>query len=214
MKSTTRNLTLSCSLIGLLGCSTALADPVLDQTQYAFNTGIPVSSPSVDPVYQSFTAGLTGELTDITLADNSDSAGTLTLDVLAGDGTGGALLGSVTQSFSAPQFNPSGIYYPLDLNLSSLGIDVTAGSQYTFEIANASGDLTGNGVLGDTGNPYSGGRYYGGPGYGDQPNWDLSFTTSVDQSVSNSAPDSGSTLGLLGLAFVTLAGLQRKRRLA
>jgi hypothetical protein len=212
MKITKRTLAYFCSAVAVLGGSRVLADPVVDQSQTQFNIGIPVTP----YVAQSFTAGLNGELTDIAVAANGSnptgSSGTFTLTLFSGDGVGGADLGSLNQNYSIPiGYSGDPLLFAIDFDVSSLGVDVASGSQYTFEIT-ATGDLP-NGFLADTSNPYAGGQIYA-PEYGDQPEWDLMFQTSVDQSVSNpSVPDSAPTWAMLGLAAVALAGFQRKRSL-
>lgn len=209
---TKRTLAYLCSAVAVLGGARALADPVLDQSQTNYNIGMPVTP----YVAQSFTAGLNGELTDIAVAANgsnpSGSSGTFTLTLFSGDGLGGANLGSLNQNYSIPiGYSGPPLQYAVDFDVSSLGIDVTSGSQYTFEIT-ATGSLP-NGFLADESNPYAGGQIYA-PEYGNPPEWDLMFQTSVDQSVANpSVPDSAPTLAMLGVAAVVLAGFQRKRSL-
>jgi len=212
MKITKRTLAYFCSAVAVLCGSRALANPVLDQSQTAFNTGMPV----IPYAAQSFTAGLSGELTDVDVAANGSnptgSSGTFNLTLYSGDGVVGTNLGSLIQAYTIPfGYTGNPLLYAVDIDVSSLGVDVVSGSQYTFEIT-ATGVLP-NGFLADTSNPYAGGQIYA-PEYGNQPNWDLMFQTYVDQSVSGpSVPDSAPTWALLGLAVVALAGFQRKRSL-
>ena len=78
----------------------ATATPVVDQAQLLFNHGIPW--PGDVPNGQSFTAGLTGLLTEIDFFSNGpNTGGTATVQVHSGDGLGGPLLGSVRQSFGS-----------------------------------------------------------------------------------------------------------------
>lgn len=210
----------SVSLIALLAGSAAWAGPVLDQSQYQFNIGIPFTNtftPETNyPLGQSFTAGISGLLNYITVASNGSiaSPGTLTVEILTGGGTGGTDLGSVTESYAAHNpYDPSDNAFWLDLNVASLGIDVTAGSQYTFLITNVTGsDFPDRGVLANELNPYAGGQAYA-AAYGNVPSWDLVFQTYVGQS-NGAVPDSGSTCALLVLAAAAMAGFGCKFRRA
>lgn len=201
---------------------TASAAPVLDQQSTTFDTEIPLDPGSnVPPVGQSFTAGLNGLLTDITLsvggADGFGPNGSYTFSMFSGNGFGGLNLGSITNTYTVPFPSGSPFAFPLDVNLSSLGVNVVAGSQYTFQISNVSGALQA-GILASDANPYAGGQIYTGPGYNSPPSWDLSFQTFVDQSSQTppapSVPDATSTLGLLGLALAGIAGVSRRRHRA
>jgi hypothetical protein len=190
---------------GLLFASAALAGPVVDQSQYSFDLGAPVNT----LVGQSFTAGLNGLLTDITVASDGqiESSGTLTLKVLSGDGTGGAVLGTVTQAYGPNSYDPSLNIFALNVDVAPMGIDVTDGSQYTFLFTNVTGsDFPGRGVNLSDRNPYAGGRAYD-TSYGNfASGWDLVFDTEVNQNV----PDSGTTAALIGVALLSLAALRRR----
>jgi hypothetical protein len=93
---------------------------------------------------QTFTAGLTGQLTQIDLPIWQDPAYNtgLTLDIFSFNGTSlGTLLGSVTiPSTSVPDGQPNGDAFPpqgsnpfaLSVALSGLGINVTSGNMYAI----------------------------------------------------------------------------------
>jgi hypothetical protein len=210
----------------LLAVTTAYAVPTLDQSQYDFNTGIPFEfrDPGAGfflpnyPVGQSFTAGLTGLLTNIQVGSNGPASppdGTMTMEVRSGDGVAGTLLGAVTVSYLLPSpFDSLHTMWILDVDVTSLGINVAAASQYTFLFTSVTGgDLIDRGILAQESNPYAGGRAYSGPGYGDAvAPWDLQFKTFVDQgSAGGSVPESGSVLLLTAGALGLLTGFRRKQ---
>jgi hypothetical protein len=124
---------------------------------------------------------MSGTFESITLYGNGGILGgsnSLTVEILAGNGTGGAVLGSVTDAVNqAPDDSFS-------LDLSAAAVHVVSGSQYTFLVTGfaGAGDLPTRGVLGDDANPYAGGQIYAG-GYGSPPNWDLAFQTYVSTGV-------------------------------
>lgn len=189
------------------------AAAVVDQSQLSFNTGVPLlfqGGPTNMPLGQSFTAGLSGVLTGINLGSNGGIQGgsnALTFDIRAGDGLTGAVLGHGVQSVSSV-WTPSVGQWLISLNTSSLGVQLQAGQKYTFDFTaiSGSGDLAYRGLLAKTTNPYAKGRIYTGPGYGNQPNWDLVFQTSV------SAVPEPETWGMMlgGLALLGFAAKRRK----
>jgi hypothetical protein len=122
---------------------------------------------TVEVAWQSFTAGQTGKLTGIELKvgsplATSSSAGTINL--YAGEGTGGPLLGTQAVTFNVVA---AGSYQSFVLTTP---IDVTTGTVYTIGV---SVPLTlVNWMFIDTANPYPGGR-------SDTAAWDLGFRTRV-----------------------------------
>jgi hypothetical protein len=174
---------------------TATATPVVDQAQLLANTGIPW--PDDVPNGQSFTAGLSGQLTEVDFYSNGpNTGGTATLKLYSGDGLGGSVLGSINDTFgSTPPDSP------ISFDVSSLNISVSAGSIYTFDIAAFTGQQQ---VLADTSNPYAGGRQYDNPSYyGNNPSWDLTFRTFVN------VPEPSSCL-FLALGVIGLAARRRR----
>jgi hypothetical protein len=207
LKSKLLSVVAACTLLATVFA--ANAQPVVDQSQLTFNTEVPFVFSPTDPNYpvgQSFTAGISGLLTDINVfSDGGIESGTdlVTLNVLAGNGVSGALLGTEID-LAASVYNATlGLYF-VTLDTSAMGIDVTSGSQYTFDITNVTGagDLAARGILATTNNPYAGGQIYTGPGYGSPATWDLAFQTTV-----GTVPEPQSTpllligLGLLGFAI-------------
>jgi hypothetical protein len=187
---------LSAAIVTLAVATQATATPVVDQSQLLSNTGIPW--PDDVPNGQSFTAGLTGQLTEIDFFSNGpNSGGTATLKVYSGDGLGGTALGSINYTFGSTPASS-----PIAFDVSSLNISVTAGSVYTFDVAAFSGTQQ---ILADTSNPYAGGHAYNNPSfYGNTPTWDLAFQTFVN------VPEPST----LALATLALGSLWLKRRLS
>ncbi|MCX5691629.1 MAG: hypothetical protein NTV94_17865, partial [Planctomycetota bacterium] len=101
---------------------------VVDQSQTGIDSGLPMQNS-----WQSFTAGISGRLTAVTIQTNG-SSGTVafTLNIYAGTGTGGTLLSSTPVSFNTSS--------PLNAERKMLiptgGATVlTAGQVYTFQIS-------------------------------------------------------------------------------
>ena len=150
--------------------------------------------------WQSFTSGQTGKLTGIELKvgsplATSSSAGTINL--YAGEGTGGPLLGTQAVTFNVVA---AGSYQSFVLTTP---IDVSTGAVYTIGISVP--QVLVNWMFIDTANHYPGGR-------SDTAGWDLGFRTRV-------TPSSSSAIltvrgGILGLGIprpLRLAGHDRER---
>jgi hypothetical protein len=140
------------------GYAAALGVEALDQSMTAPNTQL-----NSTYIGQSFIAGATGELSkiDVTVSTFS-AAGSFTISVYAGTGTGGALLGSLGGTISS-----AGIK-----SFALTGINVTAGNTYTFMIvhsANCTWSM-------DNTNSYPSGSVNTGM---PNPSWDLWFKTYV-----------------------------------
>ena len=113
--------------------------------------------------WQSFTAGVTGHLVAIRPFIYWLDGNTLALEVRAGEGTAGALLGSAT--VRGPLEYPGVVSITLQTPVA-----VTAGSVYTFSLSSDNYFM----FRYATGNPYAGGKYTG------QADKDLQFATIVD----------------------------------
>jgi hypothetical protein len=163
------------------------AQNILNISQPAVNTGIPVDNWA----WQSITVPQTSTLTTFGFAWNGgsgDLGATATVDLLAGEGTGGALLASTTGSISMVN-NDSyfGNVFIADFN----DIQLSPG-QYTVYIHNPTTELNLVGTIYDS---YSGGKFVG-DYYGDV-GMDATFFTP------SPVPEPGSvTLGIMGLACV------------
>ena len=177
-------LPLLASCVALLGAQ-APAFAGVDQQQLSSDIGVPFtfsfsSTPNL-PNGQSFTAGNNQRLASISVFSNGGIQGgtnDVTFEVHSGDGLGGPLLGTLTETVSSV-FDSGLGKFVLSLDVMSLGINQVSGSMYTFDFTNVTGpgDLSTRGILGSDTNPYAGGRAYEGPAYGNQPNWDLAFQT-------------------------------------
>jgi hypothetical protein len=163
------------------------------------------------PAGQSFTAGLSGQLTafQFAAADQGAGASDFTFTVYAGDGTGGAVLRSATQNLSCVGI-PSGCAVTFDT--SGMGINVVAGQQYSLAVSAISGPALTLAFLGTDSDSYAGGHSFFGAGYGNQPGWDLDFTDYIDPGNSGAVPEPASwalMLGGFGLVGCTLRARRR-----
>ena len=143
------------------------ASSVVDQQQTAGGSATYGSNQ-----WQSFTAGISGKLTEIQLFTNGYSSGTqpYIFSVYAGQGTGGTLLYSGSGSFNTPFAN----WFSLSIPMGSAPA-LVAGSVYTFQIQ-ISGNY--NQLSSNNSNAYSKGVYFSNV-YGLQTSWDLRFQTFV-----------------------------------
>jgi len=201
----------------LLAKTALAATPVLDQSQPLYNYGLPFTIPSIGmynfPIAQSFTAGMTGTLDIVQIGYNGSTEGKASFAMMIrdGDGLDGTILGG--QSILGQTNLDTGEIVNLDV--STMGIRVAAGHQYTFEFIGFSGlgNSSERGPLFSNLNPYAGGRLYSPVGYGDMPDWDLAFQTFVTPSSTSPVPEPDSvSLLLVGLAAV--AGLLRTNKRA
>ncbi|MDD2729786.1 DUF4347 domain-containing protein, partial [Malikia sp.] len=160
-----QNATLSISLV-----------PVLDQSQTTFDTGIPLGANAV--VYQTFTAGKTGDLKSITLYQNGlpETETSSSIRIYEGAGLGGALLSTSdiiwlsasssetsnerTVTFSAPAYLKENQVYTLNIYSTS---------------------ATAN-IVGAEASSYAGGNLFHSD-YGGNLAWDLWFKTYVEPAV-------------------------------
>lgn len=145
-------------------------DPVAAQQSTAAsvnssNTGMYGTS----SIYQSFTANAGGLLNSFQINPNGLHACSGTITVYAGNGTGGTNLGS--KSFSYNNTNNAAITF----DLSSLNINLAAGSQYTVRFHGLSSNMS---HLGHTGNLHTGGNYYSNV-YNSPSGWDMRFSIKV-----------------------------------
>lgn len=207
------NLLAAAAAFTSLFAAPAIAAPTLDQSYWSHGTiGAPFYfSPTFSdlPLGQSFTAGLTGTLSEFDMLISYYDSAVVTFEVRAGNGTNGALLGSGTQTLGCGP-GDNGWYCGLDVDLSSLDIGVTAGSQYTFLITGMGGDAAGRVAL-ILDDHYGGGHMYA-AAYGNPQAWDASFRTFVDQgSGETGVPEPASWALMLGGFGMIGAALRRRR---
>ncbi len=209
-----RTLALATAVAALTVAGAAQATITLDQSQTQFNEGTPFTFPTGQfnnfPVGQSFTAGESGYLADILVQSNGPPSGdpTYAIQVLSGDGPGGTVLGAEHVLASV---NSQTAWETLDL--FSLGIQLTAGQQYTFYFDSVigGGDTSLRGLLADDKNLYAGGRIYLGPAYGNKPSWDLTFQTLVSNVGPTGVPEPAAW-ALMVTGFGGLGAVLRRRR--
>jgi len=170
------------------------AQGVLNITQAVFDTGLP----SQQWAWQSFTVAQESILTSFAFSWNGvgNLDATATVDLLTGEGTGGASLASVTGSVSLDNSGPYEGYHFFVADFGS--IDLAPG-QYTVYFYNATSPLE---FVGTDYNSYSGGKfvndYFGDSGY------DATFFTP-------SPVPEPSTLALAGLGGLSLLLFRRRK---
>jgi len=181
----------------------------IDQQQLVYNGGLSARTLPGYTVWQSFTAGLTGTLTEIDMGFFNNMSGDGTLTIYSGQGTAGTIL----ETLDVPVV---GITQPgATWDDWSVSVPIQAGLQYTFELTPNPQTLPDPyGVCVGSNNPYPvsrgvfGGEYTGGSSYIDT-GFDAVFQTKVAQT-----PEP-STAALLGVAAIGLLGyIWRRRRAA
>ena len=124
---------------------------ILDQQQLLYNGGTSARTLPGYTVWQSFTAGITGTLTQIDMGFFVEMTGSGQLQILAGDGTSGQVLQTLTVPVHA-------VATGITFNSWTVSVPVQAGSVYTFNFTpNAATLPDPYGVAIGTGNPYPGG---------------------------------------------------------
>ena len=146
------SLGLAVLIFGVSPSSTTYAEGVLDQQQLIYDGGTSARTLSGYSVWQSFTAGKTGTLSEIDMGFFNDMSGSGELQILQGSGTAGTVL----QTLTVPVV---GITQPeVTWNTWAVSVSVQAGLQYTFKLTpNAATLPDPYGVAIGAGNPYSGG---------------------------------------------------------
>ena len=147
---------------------------VLDQQQLVYNGGASARTLPGYYIWQSFTVGISGILTEIDMGFFNDMSGSGLLEIFAGQGTTGQLL----QALVVPVIGIT--QTPVTWNAWMVNVPVTAGSVYTFKFTPDAATLPDPyGVAIGFGNLYPG----GGMGFGDptnfEPDFDMVFRTFV-----------------------------------
>jgi hypothetical protein len=224
-----RHLTIA-TLAALTLAQSVSAGLVVDQAQTTFAQGNVLDyGPSFSnlPLGQSITAGMTGRLGAFDIAANrfvdlyTGAPASLTLEIRAGDGLSGTLLGSTTQNLGCNPDAIFGTFGPCGLrfSLSTLGINVTAGQQYTFLLTagSAAGTVIEYGWLGTStsfgppADPYAGGRKFAAL-FPNAAQEDMTFRSLIDTSA-NAVPEPSSWAMLIA-GFGLIGATLRRRRLA
>jgi hypothetical protein len=169
----------------------------LDQQQLVYDGGTSARTLPGYTVWQSFTAGLTGTLTEIDMGFFNDMSGDGTLRIYSGKGTSGTVLETLTVPVV-------GITQPaVTFDDWTVSVPIQAGLLYTFELTPDALTLPDPyGVAIGTGNPYAGGIMGLTDPSGSYPitDFDLVFRTRVSAA---SAPEPASIVllicGLIGL---------------
>ena len=185
----------------------ARAQKVLDQQQTLYSGGASARTLPGYTVWQSFTAGLSGTLTEIDMGFFNDMSGSGQLQIFDGQGTSGTLL----QTLVVPVI---GITQPgVTWNYwTTVDVPVLAGQMYTFNLIPDAATLPDPyGVAIGALNPYPGGVMGLNDPSGSYPtDYDVVFRTYVQQ-----VPEPTSfVLAALGLTGMGLVVLQRKYRRA
>lgn len=146
-------------LCSLFLCALSVFGQTLDQSNApasAGGGGFTVSS--TGNIGQSFTAGITGNLSQVNvrLGDfSSFTAGNFQVRIFDGEGYGGTLLNTTVFTVSSlPSFDYSEIVVPLSSTPA-----VTAGNKYTIDLRGLTGAASGHGT-GGGGGPYAAGLFY------------------------------------------------------
>ena len=150
--------------------SAASAQQVLDQSQTLYNGGTSARNLPGYSEWQSFTAGLTGTLTEVDMGffaginanGGTSMSGVGTLNVYLGNGLGGTLLQSEAVNVWATS---SATYAPVCWNQWKTNVASVAGQMYTFDFVPGAGLPDPYGVCVGTNNltaPYTAGSYDGG----------------------------------------------------
>lgn len=175
------------------------AQQTLDQQQTLYNGGTSARTLPGYTIWQSFTAGLSGRLTQIDMGFFNNMSGDGALQIIAGDGTAGAVL----QTLNVPVV----AYTNGQVSWNSWTVDAPsiAGQMYTFNFTPNPATLPDPyGVCIGSPNPYpSGVMGLNDPSGSYRTDFDVCFRTYVTP-----APEPA-TLAVLGLGI--LAAVRRKR---
>jgi hypothetical protein len=127
--------------------ASAAGTEAVDQSMTSITSGL-----ALPGLWQSFTAGVSGRLTAVTVTTNG-AAGVVSfnLNVYAGTGTGGTLLSSTPISFDTS--NPANTDRKMLIPVG-LAPTLTAGQVYTFQISGGPAW----GTVASNANPYAGGQ--------------------------------------------------------
>ncbi|MFO1328886.1 MAG: PEP-CTERM sorting domain-containing protein [Rubrivivax sp.] len=207
--------------LALPAAQAALLDQSFDATNGASSYAVVGPSPG-QTLAQTFTAGMTGTLTSVSLMlDRQPSAaGPLTLSILGTNagvplGTGATLF---SQSFDISGLPTTDFAYQFtDFDISAAGVQVVSGQVYAIALTRNSGSflsqwVSWNARTGASAS-YAGGALYAGDGdlvtsYSAAPDGDAGFKTFVEPAAA--VPEPG-PLALLSVGLIGLASTRRRR---
>ncbi len=147
-------------------------DGVVDQYQCSYNGGLSARTSYANSLWQSFTAGKTGELTEIDLGFFNFINGYGKVEIYLGEGIKGTIMGSKIVAVSCPGDNCMVPFF--------LSVPVTSGQKYTFRFIPGYRMSDPYGVQVGTHNAYSRGVLaYDVLGYSTVTEFDAVFATYV-----------------------------------
>lgn len=152
------------------------------------------------PLQQSFTAGVTGDLTSFTARVLASRGGTYTVSLAlyaadsAGAPTGGALA-NVDTTYNVGSTPGAQVKATIEFAFDTM-VEVEAGTEYVVEVSEAGYRTS---WCGGTGNPYADGTSNVGSSF------DFAFATFVDVHGSDTEPDDLSGVGFDSATWVTVA---------
>ena len=188
-----------CGAAALFVIAPASAAPQLDQADSAYN-----SETAGYEVGQSFTAGVTGQLSSIFLYSYfpSYNNNTVRVDIYNGnDLLPGNLLASGT-------VNPTITGNGFSLSTSPLLLNLVAGQQYTFDVTELVHTAFAENITLDLNNKYAGGAaYLNGQSYAGS-GYDLGFQTFTSASITVTEPAS---MAMLGVGITGMMAARRRR---
>jgi PEP-CTERM motif len=218
--------------IGLSQASAATAALVIDQEQTTFAQGNLLDyGPGFSnlPLGQSITAGMSGRLGAFDIAANrfidfgTGAPATLTLEIRAGNGLAGTVLGSTTQTLGCNPAVDFGAFGPCGVRftLTSLGINVVAGQQYTLLLTAGSGDgnifefgwLSTSNSFGPPANPYAGGQKFAAL-FANAGVEDMTFRSLIETSVGGVPEPSSWAMLITGFGLIGATMRHRRRAVA
>jgi hypothetical protein len=192
---------IAATALAFTSVSSAHAAAILDQSNEIVNNYLGYVT-----VGQSFTAGASGTLAKISMLtldsyNGSFNSGPATVSIFVGNtlATGSLIASGV---FSA-LYSSNAISY----DISSLGISVASGTQYTFNLARTNGGYYAAALTGN--NAYAAGNGYGNNG---ALSGDMGFRTYVDSTAVSAAPEPATWAMMIGGLAMVGGAIRRNRR--
>jgi len=189
--------TVTATVFLLLSPLNTWAASVVDQSQTTWNTSYGLGQ--AKDFYQTFTAGVSGFLTNLEFYQNGNFVYDGALSIREGEGRSGDVLATTTA-----EWRRGGI---ANIEFSDFAY-LEAGETYTIDLTNALPEWSS--ILFNRNDVYSGGAYYN-ASYSTNPVGDLWFQTFMEESPNPNNPvPVPSTLILLGAGLLGFIGKTRK----